>query len=70
MALIRDVLDTFEKTGDLTVVVSRVHAEDLGDKYIEVREQVKSTGTWGRGVLLPLDIAGQVAATIIDGLAT
>lgn len=58
----RDVILTLNRRHDLDIHVSRVVVEDLS--YVDVREFIPSLGQYGRGILLPVSRAAEVAEAI------
>lgn len=59
----RRVLSTHPRRYDLDVHVCAVRFEERD--YIDIREYIPSLEQYGRGILLPRDIAGLVATSIL-----
>lgn len=62
-----EVLAELPRRHDLKVRVSRVDVD--GVSYYDIREWVPSILQWGRGVLLPVDVAKQVGIVLTEETA-
>ena len=63
----RRVVDVFHRRHDLEIHVARIIVEDLS--YVDVREYVPSLGQYGRGILLPVSQATDIAKAIEEAVA-
>jgi len=62
----REIVVTLNRRHDLDIHVSRIVVEERS--YVDVREFIPSLAQYGRGILLPVDRAEEIAQAIVKAV--